>query len=193
METKDDLRSLFLNFRNNIKKEQVLEASIQIKNKFFQLKEVIDSEKFLIYHSYRNEVITHGMIKRLLMDRKTVYLPYCLKKTNQLGISKINNLDTDLIEGTYGIKEPKERAGLPITELDVVVVPGIAFTYDGFRLGYGGGYYDRFLARLPQKTLTIGLIYQSLLVESLPVGKHDRQVEIIITEEEVIRVGGDIN
>lgn len=191
LETKEELREFFLNFRSNLGREQLERASIAIKNRFFKLDEVRGAIKFMVYYSYRNEVSTHGLIKRLLVDNKEVYLPYCLPEKRELRISPINNLDSDLITGTYGINEPKIKLNSPIEELDVVVVPGLAFARDGYRIGYGGGYYDRLISCLPEKTKTIGLIFHSLLVESLPFGRYDQPVDIVVTEREVIYTGGE--
>lgn len=69
--------------------------------------------------------------------------------------------------------------------LVAVIVPGVAFTVDGGRLGYGGGYYDRLFARLPQSVLRVGVAYEAQLAESLPIGVHDVRMHVVVTERRV--------
>jgi len=191
LQTKEDLRGFYLNYRSNIDNEQRESAGMAIKEAFLNLDEVKKATHFLLYFSLRNEVNTRVLIEELLAEGKKVYLPYCIVKDKELRISPVNNLDDDLITGAYGIKEPRLRLNSSIKDLDIVVVPGIAFTRNGHRIGYGGGYYDRFLVKLPDKCRTIGLTYHSLLVQTLPFDPHDQQINIVVTEKEIVYTGGE--
>jgi 5-formyltetrahydrofolate cyclo-ligase len=189
MGNKEELRNFFLKFRRNIKEKESNKASIMIKNKFFKMLEVKEALKILVYVSYRNEVNTHGIIKRLLVEGKRVFVPYCIVDVKKLKVVQINNMDSDLQEGAYGILEPREelkKDDFNIKELDIVIVPGVAFSKQGYRIGYGGGYYDRLLENLTLQTITIGLSYNSLVLNNLPIAKYDKAVDIIVTEEDIL-------
>ncbi len=93
-----------------------------------------------------------------------------------------------LVPGFRGVLEP---AGQPVgaDELDVVVVPGVAFDVDGGRLGQGGGHYDRLLARLPEGTVRVGFCLALQLVSRVPRGPHDQAVDVLVSEEGAVRTG----
>ena len=188
MTAKKDLRSIFLNYRKNIDNDKVEEYSIKIKNKLLRLNEIEQALNIMVYVSYKNEVKTHWLIKRLLVEDRNVYVPYCLVEERKLKIANITNMDKDLKKDAYGILEPVEDLRVDVSPevLDAVIVPGTAFSRNGYRIGYGGGYYDKFLSCLPEKTISIGLTYDTLLVESLPIEKHDLPVDIIVTENDII-------
>jgi 5-formyltetrahydrofolate cyclo-ligase len=104
-------------------------------------------------------------------------------KTKRLWLSEINDLDRDLAPGTFGIPEPIRAARRPVASraVDLVFVPGLAFDRRGHRLGYGHGYFDRFLATLPDATPTVGLAYRFQLFDRLPTSAHDRAVSTVLT------------
>ena len=104
-------------------------------------------------------------------------------------ISLINNPSKDLKKGAYNIPEPIESLRNnknSVKKVDVVIVPAVAFSTNGQRIGYGGGYYDRFLERLNKNTKKIGLTYDELLYENLPQEEHDIPVDIIVTDKQLI-------
>ncbi len=186
MRKKEELRSFFLNFRENIKKEEIDKASDEIRKKLLGLEEVNRARRIMVYFSYRNEVQTHELIEELLDRGKEVYIPYCIVKKREIQISRIQDLEEDLVSGAYGIKEPRVKEDSPVDILDLVLVPGVVFSRNCYRIGYGGGYYDRFMAKLPETTRTIGLTVNSLLVKSVPVGEYDLPVDMIVTEREIL-------
>lgn len=102
---------------------------------------------------------------------------------------KINDLDLDLAPGFCSIPEPVlERVVLfEPSKIDVVILPGSVFDLNGGRLGYGGGYYDRFLANGAPQALRIGLAYEMQLVDEVPVMAHDQPLDYLVTEKRVIK------
>lgn len=99
----------------------------------------------------------------------------------------IKNWDHDLVLGRLGLRQPRtDLVAIPIADLDVVLVPGLAFDCTGARLGRGGGFYDRFLATLPSKILTIGVAFDQQIVATVPAQPHDRRVQVVITESQTI-------
>ena len=115
----------------------------------------------------------------------TIALPKCNPETSEMRFYPVDW--ATLTPGAHGIPEPQGGTGLRITEAKLqnalCLVPGLAFDRDGYRLGYGKGYYDRFLARnAPAAPVTLGICYEALLIDRLPHGAHDAPVQRIITE-----------
>jgi len=193
LKNKKDLRKYYLSVRQNLLPQRVSEASQQVEKLFFRLKEVEEAQKILLYHSFRNEIRTEGIMRELLERNKEVYLPITKPELKQLVPGRVVDPSKDLFPGNMGIMEPRIETDLENVDLDIVVVPGLVFNKKGYRLGYGGGYYDRFLAEAPETLLKIGLTYEELLVEELPLDEHDIPVEIIITDQGIYNTGSGLN
>ena len=120
--------------------------------------------------------------------KKDVIVPITNKKNNSLIISKLKCLD-DLCCGCFGIPEPRKSKIKRFNKknLDLVIVPGVVFDRGCNRIGFGHGYYDKFLRGLSTKTKTIGLAYDFQIVDKLKAEKHDIPVDIIITEKMTIK------
>jgi 5-formyltetrahydrofolate cyclo-ligase len=134
------------------------------------------------YISYKSEVDTSGIIKRLLKSGTAISTPYLESPTSEeFQNVKFESFDK-LVEGPYGIMQPQSSVELDVSSLEYVLVPLAAFDGFGSRLGYGKGYYDRFLAQLPSSTTKIGLAYSSQEVDEIPSEAHDISLDLIITE-----------
>ena len=136
----------------------------------------------MLYLSMRSEVETLGLLEALLDSGKQVCAP--VVDTEQLALipRRIQNLETELVRHSYGMLEPSAACPLfPAEHLQLIVVPGIAFDRNGYRLGYGKGFYDRFLARCPH-AVAIGLAYRVQLVEDTFPQEWDVPVQHIFTE-----------
>ena len=144
----------------------------------------------MFYVNKDNEVRTEEMIKESLRMGKKVAVPITRVKEKNLEPSLLTDYDLELSPGTYGILEPTEEYIRPISpeEIDLIIVPGVAFDRLGSRLGFGGGFYDNFLKRLPSSTTRIALAFQLQIVEQVPCEEKDQPVDIIITGEENIFV-----
>lgn len=191
MISKEKLREKYLAKRSSLTTGQVKNASNKIAVKFLDVVDRMAAERIMLYYSFRNEVITHNIIDKLLTQNKKVFLPYTVVAEKELRISQINDIKDDLIEGVYGVMEPRKKENQSVKDLDIVVVPGMVFTIEGYRLGYGGGYYDRFLSSLSEKTRTIGFVFDRFLLNEFPLEVHDLPVEMIITEKNIINFRGD--
>lgn len=108
--------------------------------------------------------------------------------SRRLTFSEIRGLDKELEIGAFGIREPKPEFLHPVRleEAQVVLVPGIAWDYRGYRIGYGGGYYDRTINSLHTSVFMIGLAYEFQIVKQIPTGRYDRRVDKLVTEKRVI-------
>lgn len=136
----------------------------------------------MLYLNMRSEVETTGLLEKLLDSGKQVCAPVVDTKRMELIPRRIQHLKTGLVRHRYGMLEPSKACPLfPIEHLQLIVVPGIAFDRNGYRLGYGKGFYDRFLTKCPH-AVVIGLAYGVQLVEDTFPQEWDVPVQHIFTE-----------
>lgn len=164
--------------------------SEQIVDTLTALPHMQQSQTVLIYCSYRSEVETLVLLQRCLEAGKTVCVPLTVPAQSRLLAVAIKNPLTDLGPGYLGIPEPLpqlvESREVGADRLEAVVIPGAVFDRNGNRLGYGGGYYDRFLTQGAPQALRIGLAYSRQLVQTLPALGHDVPLDLLVTEMEVL-------
>jgi len=179
---KKELRKHYLQIRNGLSEEKKKSAGISIWNKIFSSDYYKIANVVFVYVSYNNEVDTIEAIEQMLAEGKGVVVPKCDVSEKTMSLYEIQSL-TDLRMGAYGIQEPSgEERKVKTEEIDLAVVPGVAFDKKGMRLGYGGGYYDKFLAEF--SGMSVGLVYAECFSEELPVEKFDRGVDIVVCSEE---------
>lgn len=145
------------------------------------------ARSILFYMPHRGEVDVRKGMEKAWQQKKQVVLPRSVPRTRTLELYSITSF-SDLIEGTYGILEPDPTKGQHVDaqEIDLVVVPGIGFDREGYRLGYGGGYYDRFFADPEVDMVRVGVAYSFQLVSTVYPESHDQPVHAVITPEGVI-------
>lgn len=158
------------------------EKSDIIKKKLFNEEMFKKAEVVMFYVSLKDEVDTLPMIDEALKAGKRVCVPVILKEEMKLIAGEIKDRKQDLEKQHFGIYQPKKHKvrEVPLDDIDLVVVPGVAFDKNNVRLGRGHGYYDRFLSGLPSRTHTIGLCFQFQVLEDLPKHPHDVPVAKII-------------
>jgi 5-formyltetrahydrofolate cyclo-ligase len=185
---KKQQRQEFAAKRDLLDLSQIMNKSLKIKEKFFSLSEVKKAKNIMIYISFKSEVRTREIILELLEKKKKVIVPVIDFKKNELNLSELKDYQKELVPNKLGIFQPtKEFFRLfDSRELDLVVVPGIAFDEKGNRLGFGKGYYDKFLSKLSKKTPVVALAFEDQLAKSIPKEKHDIQMHKIVTEKRVI-------
>ena len=150
------------------------------------------AKALLCYVAIDGEVETRPILARALAGRKRVAVPVTLTKRRRLLAMEVRDLEKDLcISGPYGIPEPRRdsRARMAPRDLDLVLVPGIAFDRKGHRLGRGAGYFDRFLEKLPARIPRVGLAFRFQVVRDLPWESHDEPVAKVITERGIFPKG----
>ena len=137
----------------------------------------------MFYVSLKDEVSTLSMIDEALKAGKRVCVPVILKEEKRLIAGEIKDRKKDLEKQHFGIYQPAEGRvkEVPLDDIDLVIVPGVAFDKNNVRLGRGHGYYDRFLCAVPNSTKTIGLAFDFQVVNSLPKDSHDIPVWKTIT------------
>src|SRR3989344_8886632 len=179
---KSKLKESILKKRNSLPKDEILEKNKKIHDKLFGLEQYKKSRTIMFFVSFNSEVGTHGMIKEALMN-KMVVVPKVMH--HEIEPSVIIDLD-NLIPSKIGILEPIEAMKIAYKNIDLVLVPGIVFDKEGHRIGYGFGYYDKFLKKVP-KAIKIGLVFDLQVIERIPKEMHDVPVDMIVTEDRVVK------
>lgn len=180
-ETKENIRKQFLEKRDWLSADFIDIASKQIRKNLSKLEEYRNAKTVACYHSTGSEVRTHEIMQEILSHGKTLALPRV--EQERLVFCEVKKFD-DLEKGEFGIMEPKQYCQV-IDRFDLVIVPAVAMAKNGQRLGYGMGYYDRFLA--DKKIPTIALAYSKSIAKSIPRSELDVLISIIVTEDEIIR------
>ncbi len=186
----NQLRKDILARRDQLSKNQRTEKNEAITKTLLGLDEIGKSNNIFIYVSFRSEVETLPLINTLLQQGKNISVPMTRVKEKRLDIIAIENPEQELVPGYCNIPEPKESIAASRTLnpewLDLIILPGSVFDERGGRFGYGGGYYDRLLARIPSAG-RCALAFEVQLVKELPLQDHDQLLDCIVTEDRVIR------
>jgi 5-formyltetrahydrofolate cyclo-ligase len=187
---KEEIRRKIKAKRDSLSFDEVHVKSERIRERLFRTRDFQDAKRILFYVSRGKEVATHKMIREALKLGKVIAVPIVKPDEGLLLLSEIRDFDKELEPGYLGILEPKECFTRPIElqDIDLVLVPGIAFDEFGSRLGYGGGYYDRLLRGRRKGTGLFGLAFEVQITSHIPLDSIDLRVEGIITEDRIIRV-----
>lgn len=182
---KNELRKEFSQRRSSISKVDREIRSNRMTMHLLNLNEVIDATNILVYWSFGSEAPTRTLINELSLRNKQILLPYL--ESNKMHATKFNSIEA-LASTTYGPLEPNEKVPADPSTVEVVVVPGLAFDRNGFRLGYGRGFYDNYLSHLSGSATTIGFCFATQVAEEVPTEPHDVALDILVTDQEVIRI-----
>ena len=146
------------------------------------------ARQVLLYLSKGSEVDTWEVFAQAVAEGKEVYAPRCLDGEGTMGFFQVTS-PQELLQGRFGLWEPDPRRCAPWRRREgaLCLVPVIAFDRQGYRLGYGKGYYDRFLAGF--SGTAAGLCFRELALERLPRGPQDRRVDVLVTEAGVLPIG----
>jgi 5-formyltetrahydrofolate cyclo-ligase len=138
--------------------------------------------------AFDHEVLTDGLMQEAMASGKRLVLPTVLGDQQEMALYGIDDLRCDVAPGYRGILEPRPRQTHAVApeSLDLALIPGVAFDVRGGRLGFGLGFYDRFLKRLPRDLPTIGLAFDFQVIPQLPIEAHDVLLTAIVTEQRVI-------
>ncbi len=185
MESKSEIRKRILQVRNQLTDETVKQKSEAILQQVLKTPEYQEADNILLYADYNHEVMTRGLFENCIKHRKKVYFPKTDRLTNTMEFYRIISIQ-QLEKGYMGILEPKEikenRYKLNKNEDTLVIVPGVAFDINGHRIGYGKGYYDKYLSDKRQLS-TMALAFACQLVDEVPYDSYDIKMDKIVTEE----------
>lgn len=184
---KNAIRHEFLFKRNTLSSSEIEQASDNIFAAVLKTDEFLHCRNILLYASYKSEIATYNFFNLALKCGKNVYFPKCYENY-EMKFFKVTSLD-DLKIGMYGIYEPDTIYNEYINSADsLCIVPGVCFDKKGYRLGYGKGYYDRFLYNFKGKS--IGVAMDEFVVDKLPVFPTDIKIDTIITDKNIYREDG---
>lgn len=187
MDSKVTKRQTLLAKRHQLDPLFIEEASQKIVTHFLGLEEFRLSDKIALYADFKGEVQTASIFRKAHALRKEVFYPAVHPETRQIQFYRVQKL-MELSPGFAGILEPKNRK-YPLSNLnylDLILVPGVVFDRQGNRIGYGQGFYDRFLSRYRGKR--VALAYDFQVCDSLSMERSDQRVDVIVTEERVLRI-----
>lgn len=175
---KSEFRRFFLKLRRETDEKYIQAMSAKISSKIRESSLYKNSQNIFVYVSTNKEVDTKDFIKKALDDGKEIYVPKIVDK--EMLAARITDFD-ELIGGAYDI--PTSSREEYIKNPDLSLVPGLSFDKKKNRLGYGGGYYDRFLAS--NKTVKMGLMLSDFISNQLPAEKHDVKMDYVVSENEI--------
>jgi 5-formyltetrahydrofolate cyclo-ligase len=185
METKKEIRKRMLEIRGNLTHEEIKAKSELIVQKVLQTPEYGESQNILLYADYTNEVQTVKIFEDAIRRGKRVYFPKSDALTNTMEFYRVMSVG-QLERGYKGILEPREteslRYRLNRKEDTLIIVPGVAFDTSGYRLGYGKGFYDKYLSNKRQIS-TMALSFSEQIVDEIPHDTYDIKMDKIVTEE----------
>lgn len=182
---KAEVRQACICQRTSLGEKERQKKSLIIQQKLMDLPEFQLAQTVMLFLNFREEVETTAMAEATIAAKKKLILPRCAPHGILLPI-EVRDLKLDIEPGKYGIREPKLTLGVvEPSEIDLIIVPGSGFDLQGNRLGYGGGYYDRFFMLLNPLTPRIALSFECQVVPEVPVGQYDAKMTMLITENGV--------
>lgn len=185
---KKELRRQMLALRRSLSEKERHEMSMQIRKELLSRREIQEAENILCYANYGQEVETLPFLADCLLLGKRVYCPLVIGR--EMEFYRISSID-ELKEGFHGIPEPlgdETRLYFPKkgSQKDVMIMPGVVFDLSYHRIGYGGGYYDRYLSRI-KNLYTVAVAFSHQIVDEIPFEEYDICPQIILTEKGKIR------
>lgn len=186
---KQSIRTRIRAERDALSAEVRAAHSAAIAQRLLQLPEYREAGTVLGYMNFGAEFASELFAERVLADGKRLLLPKVNHHTNHLDLYFVEDFENQLAQGLWGIREPVvercERLNA-LNEVEFILLPGVAFTREGARLGYGGGFYDKLLAGMTHCPALVAAAFALQIVEQLPQEATDIKVERIVTEQETI-------
>lgn len=174
--------------RDQLDKKVKKEYDEKLKNDFLALPEVQKAETIFAYLNFGSEISTMPLIKELLKKGKRVFIPWINQDKKIMELTELKNPEKELQPGYYGILEMKEEyLDLYRDNIDVVLTPGLVFDNQYYRIGYGGGFYDKYFSGINYTPFKVALAYSFQVVEELPREEFDQQIDAILTEKGLSR------
>ena len=186
-EDKKILRNKVLSIRNSLDKIVKESMDQEIYNKLITSDLYKKSNNIFVYLSFGSEVETKNIINKAIEDKKKVYIPKIYKEDKSMKAIRLKSFN-DLKENSMGILEPIDDSNyINKKDIDLILVPGVVFDFNGNRIGYGGGYYDRYLKDIKEIRNKLVLAYDFQIIDSINPESHDVVFDYIITNTQFIK------
>jgi len=180
---KQEYRARFLLRRNSLSAQEIAEQSYKICERIIQLPQFIECNTIFTYKSFGSEVDTNPLIEHAWETGKKVYVPK-VKSKNKMDFYRIEK-GQPLEKSAYGILEPADKSGLTLPdEKTMFIIPGLVFDKNGYRIGYGAGYYDFYLAEC-EVLAKVGVCFDFQLIDDVCPDEYDIPVSVIVTEKDI--------
>lgn len=172
----------------NLTKEELTDKYETIEYKLFEFANFMESQLAFMYTPVSNEIPTEKIIKKALQIEKEIALPTFTYAKNAINVYKINNYDQDLITNANDILEPdiKKCKRIPLEDIDIAIIPGLAFDDKGGRIGFGNNFYNKLITKLPETCRKVSLAYEEQIVDQIQMESRKFTVDIIITDKRII-------
>ena len=186
-EDKKILRNKVLSIRNSLDKIVKESMDQEIYNKLITSDLYKKSNNIFVYLSFGSEIETKNIINKAIEDKKKVYIPKIYKEDKSMKAIRLKSFN-DLKENSMGILEPIDDSNyINKKDIDLILVPGVVFDFNGNRIGYGGGYYDRYLKDIKEIRNKLVLAYEFQILDSINPESHDVVFDYIITNTQFIK------
>lgn len=185
---KNELRKKYLELRKNMSPTARMMKSSRIAENLRELKAYQNAKTVMFFATYGTEIFSEMMMNHAWQDGKKIVLPKANMEDGTILAAVVNSIETDLEHCAYGIREPKMSVCKEIqpAKIDLVIVPGIVFDEKGNRIGYGKGYYDRWLRKF-QRAKRVGVCFDFQMAKSIPQTETDTPAGMVITDSKVVR------
>jgi len=184
-ESKKTIRKAMMTAFKQIDEKERMDISSQLQEHLFQSSLWADTETIGVYLSLGKEWDTRNIVEQALLEGKNVAVPMTIPDSKELIFYQITD-PSQTIQGNFGLEEPDITMTEPVDKdaIDLLLVPGLVFTQNGYRVGFGGGYYDRYLADFIHTTAS--LVHTNQFVETFPIEPFDIPVNYLITEQGIL-------
>lgn len=179
---KQQLRKKFLHLMKSLSAQDLERRSSHVEDSLWELPCIRQARRIMVFYPLTGEPDLRRMMRKLLQDKKELFLPVIDEASSMLIPYPVTDIE-HLITGPYQTRQPVVSPGVTFGDAnpEVVIVPGLAFTPEGGRLGRGKGYYDRFLSTLPENVPAVGVCFSFQLVDSLPMHSSDKKVTFVVS------------
>lgn len=173
---------------DGLTKEALTEKYNKIEYKLFEFANFMEAQLAFLYTPVANEIPTESIIKKALQIEKGIVLPVFTDAKNAINLYKISHYNKDLVTGENEILEPNtdKCKRISLEEVDIAIIPGLAFDDKGGRIGFGNHYYTRLITKLPETCRKVSLAYEEQIVDQIQMESRKFTVDIIITDQRVI-------
>ena len=186
--TKKTIRANVLAARDTMPLDERERAAVKVIDAIIASTPYGEAKTILAYAHFGSELNTQALLERILADGKKLVLPRVDKASQQLQLHLVADLN-ELVTGIWGIREPDTNAEIIAPDqLDLILVPGVAFDRAGFRIGYGKGFYDKLLAKVNPLSTRLSAAFDCQIIDAVPNEAHDQRVDIIVTPTQKILI-----